>query len=86
MIPVRLGLRTLLAALLAATALVVLPRDARADLGESIDVTITAHSQPVLDLSDPLDPALAVDWGLRAAVALCPIPTTGAWLAEVHRT
>lgn len=39
----------------------------------------------VLDLSDPLDPAGAVEWGLRAAIALCPIPTTGAWLAEVHR-
>lgn len=39
----------------------------------------------VLDLAEPLDPGLAVDWALRAAVALCPIPTTGAWLAEVHR-
>ncbi len=39
----------------------------------------------VLNLADPLDPAVMVDWALRASQLLCPIPTTGAWLAEVHR-
>lgn len=39
----------------------------------------------VLTLDDPLDVTRAVTWSLRAAETLCPIPTTGRWLAEVHR-
>ena len=39
----------------------------------------------VLKLEDPVDAAQAIAWALQAATALCPIRTTGAWLAEVHR-
>lgn len=39
----------------------------------------------VLTLSDAIDPDAVMTWALRAAEALCPIPVTGAWLAEVHR-
>lgn len=39
----------------------------------------------VLRLGDHPDAAVALDWALRAAEALCPIPLTGGWLAEVHR-
>ncbi|CAN5683439.1 MAG: hypothetical protein ACR2JF_13765 [Iamia sp.] len=39
----------------------------------------------VLKLADPVDAAWTVGWALKAAEVLCPIPVTGAWLAEVHR-
>jgi len=39
----------------------------------------------IVRLADPFDEAEAVDWAIRAATAMCPIPTTGRWLAEVHR-
>ena len=39
----------------------------------------------VLRLDDPPDPEAALTWALRAGTLLCPINTTGGWLAEVHR-
>lgn len=39
----------------------------------------------VLKLDEPPLAAPALDWSLRAAEELCPIPVTGGWLAEVHR-
>ena len=39
----------------------------------------------VVRLDDPLDPSAAVEWAMRAATAVCPVPVTGRWLAEVHR-
>lgn len=39
----------------------------------------------VIRLDDPPDVDRAVTWALQAGTLLCPIPTTGAWLAEVHR-
>lgn len=39
----------------------------------------------VLRLDDPLDVDRALTWALRAGTLLCPINTTGGWLAEVHR-
>lgn len=39
----------------------------------------------VLRLDDPPDTMVALGWTLKAAEALCPIPVTGGWLAEVHR-
>lgn len=39
----------------------------------------------VLRLADPPDAEEALTWSLRAAEALCPIPVTGGWLAEIHR-
>lgn len=38
----------------------------------------------VVDLEDPPDAEQAIDWAVRAGTLLCPIPTTGRWLAEVH--
>lgn len=38
----------------------------------------------VLELDDPPDPHEAVTWAIRAGTLLCPVPTTGGWLAEVH--
>ncbi len=39
----------------------------------------------VLRLDDPPDGLAAVTFALQAGVLLCPIATTGGWLAEVHR-
>jgi hypothetical protein len=39
----------------------------------------------VLRLDDPPDVDRAVAWALQAGTLLCPVPTTGGWLAEVHR-
>jgi hypothetical protein len=39
----------------------------------------------VIRLDDPLDVDRALTWALRAGTLLCPIATTGGWLAEVHR-
>jgi hypothetical protein len=39
----------------------------------------------VVRLDDPPDVLEVVTWALRAGALLCPIPTTGGWLAEVHR-
>ena len=39
----------------------------------------------VLRLPVEVDAATIVAWTLRAAEALCPVPITGAWLAEVHQ-
>ncbi|HEX7131196.1 MAG TPA: hypothetical protein VF228_01395 [Iamia sp.] len=39
----------------------------------------------VVRLDDPLDVDRALTWALRAGTLLCPINTTGGWLAEVHR-
>lgn len=39
----------------------------------------------VLKLADPVDPEWTLEWALKAAETLCPIPVTGEWLAEVHR-
>jgi hypothetical protein len=33
---------------------------------------------------DEFVPGIVVEWSLRAASALCPVPLTGGWLAEVH--
>ena len=38
----------------------------------------------VVRIEGDFDPATVVDWSLRAASALCPVPLTGGWLAEVH--
>lgn len=38
----------------------------------------------VVRIDEALDPAAVVDWALRAATALTPVPLTGGWLAEVH--
>lgn len=38
----------------------------------------------VLRLDDPLDVERVLTWALRAGALLCPIDTTGGWLAEVH--
>jgi hypothetical protein len=39
----------------------------------------------VVRLDDPPDVDRALTWTLRAGALLCPINTTGGWLAEVHR-
>ncbi len=39
----------------------------------------------VVRLDDPPDVDRAVTWALQAGTLLCPIPTTGGWLAEIHR-
>jgi hypothetical protein len=39
----------------------------------------------VLRLDDPPDVDRVIAWALQAGTLLCPIPTTGRWLAEVHR-
>jgi len=39
----------------------------------------------VVRLDDPPDTMAVLGWSLRAIEALCPIPVTGGWLAEVHR-
>lgn len=39
----------------------------------------------VIDLPREVAPAALVEWALNAATLLCPVETTGAWLAEVHR-
>jgi hypothetical protein len=39
----------------------------------------------VVRLDDPVDVERALTWALRAGTLLCPINTTGGWLAEVHR-
>lgn len=39
----------------------------------------------VVRLDDPLDVPAALAFALRAGTLLCPVPTTGRWLAEVHR-
>lgn len=39
----------------------------------------------VIRLDDPPDVDRAVTFALRAGTLLCPIDTTGGWLAEVHR-
>ena len=39
----------------------------------------------VVRLDDPPDVDRALTWALRAGTLLCPIATTGGWLAEVHR-
>jgi hypothetical protein len=38
----------------------------------------------VVRVDDGFVPGIVVDWSLRAASALCPVPLTGGWLAEVH--
>jgi hypothetical protein len=38
----------------------------------------------VIRLDDPPDIDRALTWSLRAGTLLCPINTTGGWLAEVH--
>ncbi len=38
----------------------------------------------VVRLDDPPDVDRALTWALRAGTLLCPINTTGGWLAEVH--
>lgn len=39
----------------------------------------------VVRLEDPPDVDRVLTWALRAGTLLCPIATTGGWLAEVHR-
>lgn len=39
----------------------------------------------VVRLDDPPDVAASLTWAIRAGTLLCPIATTGGWLAEVHR-
>lgn len=39
----------------------------------------------VLRLPDDVDPAEVVAWAVEAATLVCPIETSGRWLAEVHR-
>lgn len=66
---------------------VVVPRLAEAGLplGEGWTV-VQDHLRRglVLRLADPVDTGLVLGWSLRAIEALCPIPVTGGWLAEVH--
>ncbi len=38
----------------------------------------------VLRVDEGFDAGLVVTWALRAATAMCPVPVTGGWLAEVH--
>jgi hypothetical protein len=38
----------------------------------------------VVRVDEAFDPEQVVTWALRAASALCPVPLTGGWLAEVH--
>jgi hypothetical protein len=38
----------------------------------------------VIRLDDPPDIDRALTWSLRAGTLLCPINTTGGWLAEIH--
>jgi hypothetical protein len=38
----------------------------------------------ILRLDDPPDTAAVLAWCLKAIEILCPIPVTGAWLAEVY--
>ncbi|HEU5150676.1 MAG TPA: hypothetical protein VFU19_09275 [Iamia sp.] len=39
----------------------------------------------VVRLDDPPDAEQVLTWALRAGTLLCPIATTGGWLAEIHR-
>lgn len=38
----------------------------------------------VVKVDGDFEPEVVLDWSLRAASALCPVPLTGGWLAEVH--